>query len=66
MVLLPRQNWALLGRNYLANMPTASARNVNSGNSGSATTHFQMTNHSPFFLWSFESDLTVEFGGRGK
>lgn len=50
MVLLPRQNWALLGRNDLANALTASARNVNSGSLGWATTHFQITIYSPFFF----------------
>lgn len=66
MLLLPRRNWALLRRNDLANAPTASARNVNSGNLGWATTHFQMTIYSPFFLWSFESDLAAEFREKGK
>lgn len=66
MSLLPRRNWALLGRNDLAKAPTASARNVNSGNLGWATTHFQMTIYSPFFLWSFESDLAAEFREREK
>lgn len=50
MVLLPRRNWALLGRNDLANALTASARNVNSGNLGWATTHSQITIYSPFFF----------------
>jgi len=66
MLLLPRRNWALPGRKDLANAPAASARNVNSGNLGWATTHFQMTTYSPFFLWSFERDLAAEFREREK